>query len=493
MIGPDSPLAPHYDAVITPLRRFLLLTAVSVAAVGAAWLTASGDVDVLAMVAILAALLVLAGRAPGPLAALLVLAVLNGVPIINLSGRVPGGVPAQDAAAIVLAALLYAYRAPSETVSHARLVRTATIWSGWFIAFWVFTVARSVLVDQIPVLKAVLFGRDFLYFAVLLPLAVQARLPSRSLRAGAWTLLAGVTVYAIGDIVISLTSHTLPWLVHPTSINSSLGTTTRVYSSMYYLVNTCLIFTVALLLSARSRGNRLVLGAFVILLAVTASLQLGRANYFGLAVALIAGITVYVIRYASIATTFVRGAVAVLLVATVGVALAGSGASAAPIVGTVISRVSTGVSDLSHATGNVGYRETVDNEMLHVLGSNWPVGLGFLDPAAHYVPSLPSGTIRNIDTGFFNILMTMGLVGALLIYAPLMYALRELVRASRRTLRSSPQFPRWIFYGGAAWIAWAVASSPTLALLFTVPGVVVAAVTLGMLAYVLTDQDLFSR
>ncbi len=261
---------------------------------------------------------------------------------------------------------------------------------------------------------------------------------------------------------------------------------------MSFLVNTSLIFTVALLLSPSARGRRWRIGAFALLLTVTALLQLGRANYFALGFALIAGLCVYVMRYGSLATMVMRGAIGLLLLLTAIIALSGSvrtGANTTPVLGAALSRVNAGVSNLSQSTGTVAYRETVDREMLHALGANWPIGLGFLNPTVHYVASLPAGAIRNTDTGVFNILMTMGLVGVILIYAPLVYGIRELLRTGRMTRSQLHEFPSWIIYGGAAWIAWAVAGSPTLVLLFTIPGLLVTALVLGSLGQIATSRS----
>ena len=126
--------------------------------------------------------------------------------------------------------------------------------------------ARTSLLDGIPWLKAALFGRDFLYFAILLPLALRARLPARSLRAGGVLLLAGMTVCAIGQDVQSSTGAPLSWLVHPAIIDTTSGFgLTRLYSSMSPLVDTGLIFAAALLLSKGSRGRRWPIAALVVL------------------------------------------------------------------------------------------------------------------------------------------------------------------------------------------------------------------------------------
>ncbi len=459
--------------------------ALATAAVGTGWLVAKGDVKVIAAVGAIVAVLVLALRAPGPLAALLLLAMLNGVPIVNLSGRVPGGAHFQDGAAIALGGLLFAYRDPMPTVRRARLIRIAAVWSGCFVAYWIFTLGRSVLLDSIPVLQAMLYCRDFLYFALLLPLALWARFPARSSQRGAWVLLAGVIMYSIGATVVSLTGIELPWLIHPAIADPTLGVT-RLYASMSSLANTALIFAAALLLSQEGRGKRVYMGALTVLLAATVLLQLGRANYLALGVAFIAGVCVYMTRYGPATAVAVRGSIVVLLTLIVALAFTGgaggsTNAKGISVLGPAISRVESGVSDLSGSGGTVGYRETVDKNMLQVLGTSWPLGLGFLHPAAHYVPTLPLGSIRNSDTGVFNIVMTMGIVGALLLFAPVFYGLRELLRVSKPSRKDRQAPARWIVYGGVAWMVWVIASSPTSGVLFSAAGVVLAAMVFGFL------------
>jgi hypothetical protein len=148
----------------------------------------------------------------------------------------------------------------------------------------------------------------------------------------------------------------------------------------------------------------------------------------------------------------------------------------------VLTRVQGGISDVSQSTGTVGYRESVDREMLHLLGHDWPVGLGFLHTAYHYVPTLPLGSIRNTDTGLLNVLMTMGVTGLVLVYAPLGYGFREVVRSSVEVAGTALE-RRWIVIGGAAWISFAVAGSATLVLLFSVSGLVLSALVLALLVH----------
>jgi hypothetical protein len=462
-------------------RRLSLLGAIAIAAAGAGWLISHGATTAIVGALVVAALAVLAARAPGPLAALLLLAVMNGIPFIDLSGRLPGGAHMQDGAVLALIGLLYARRGTIADPRRARIARAATIWGVCFAGFWLVTLMRSWLLDGIPLLKAALYGRDFLYFALLLPAAIRAEIPARSLRAGTKMLLIGICLFAMGDVAISVAGANLTWLVHPMNLASQVGLT-RVFSMMGDLVNACFIFTAAYAMC--NKGGRFRYGAalLTLLFGLASILQLTRANYLALGVGLLVGVVVWMLCYASLRSLMLRAIVVTLTVLALVFALLGHGgsSSAASPGGGVVARMQSGISDVSRATGTVGYRETVDAEMLHLLGHGWPVGLGFLHPAYHYVPTLPSGSIRNTDTGVFNVLMTMGLMGLMLVYAPLGYVFRELFRSSAKVAGTAFE-PRWIVIGGAAWIAFAVAGSATLVLLFSVSGLAISALVLASL------------
>jgi hypothetical protein len=124
----------------------------------------------------------------------------------------------------------------------------------------------------------------------------------------------------------------------------------------------------------------------------------------------------------------------------------------------------------------VAYRQNVSSLMLHVLGSQWVLGLGFLHPAVVYFPQLPNGSIRNNDLGLFNSLMTMGVVGTVLVYVPVLIALGDV-------------FPRgaldgerdWLRLGGMIWLISVIAGSLTLVTLFSPNGLVLTAVLLGVI------------
>jgi hypothetical protein len=163
---------------------------------------------------------------------------------------------------------------------------------------------------------------------------------------------------------------------------------------------------------------------------------------------------------------------------------AGSGGA----VGAVVSRATSSISDVQSRGANVGYRLDVAGRMQQVLGSEWPIGLGFWHPSFHYVPDLPDGSIRNSDLGVSNSLMTMGVIGTMLLYLPLLYAIVALQRA--RTRRRGSPSEAWLVYGIAAWLLIAVAASATLSTLFTVNGLALAAfvVSLGLRLTIADDQ-----
>jgi hypothetical protein len=111
------------------------------------------------------------------------------------------------------------------------------------------------------------------------------------------------------------------------------------------------------------------------------------------------------------------------------------------------------------------------------LGGHALLGLGFIDPRDQYDPSLPYGSIRNSDVGILNVVMTMGVVGAVLYYLPL---LTVGVALAIRGWRGCSNTIAWIGLGSFAWCVTAAVTSPTLVTLFSPTGVVSAAAMLGL-------------
>jgi hypothetical protein len=131
----------------------------------------------------------------------------------------------------------------------------------------------------------------------------------------------------------------------------------------------------------------------------------------------------------------------------------------------------------------VGYRYDVFGALSDVLGGEWLIGLGFLHPSAHYVSGVPQGNIRNADVGFMNVLMPMGLIGLLVLYAPMVAAAFSLLPRAQDPTNSISRL-EWLRFGASAWLVGTIAASVTVGFLHTRSGLVLTAaiVTVGLLA-----------
>src|ERR1035441_5746400 len=315
---------------LTPGAGGIVAAAARVGALVCGWLIAAGHQDLVIACFAAAAALVIARYWPGPFVALMVLVIMNGVPVVDLFARI------------------------------------AAIWSACFVAWWVITFARSILLDGIPIRYAASYGRDFLYFAIVLPLVVRARLPLRSVRHGAWLLMAGVVAFAVGQIVSSLGGHELSWLVHPT-LSAETSGQLRLYSPMSTAVSTSLIFVAAWLVAGGVSRHRVPAAALVTLLAVSVALQLTRSNYAAMVVALVTGVAVHSIRGGSFTAVIVRVAMAVLVVTVAVIALGTANVGNSGIGGVashVAERAESGISAVSNSSGTFGYRTNLDAKML---------------------------------------------------------------------------------------------------------------------------------
>lgn len=138
------------------------------------------------------------------------------------------------------------------------------------------------------------------------------------------------------------------------------------------------------------------------------------------------------------------------------------------------------VTDLQTGSGTVAVREEVTRSMVRALGGQWPYGLGFVPPSAHYFLGLPSGSIRNSDLGVLNVVMTMGAIGAFVLYLPFVLGLIQCLQ--RSPARWSNEYS-WLRYGGAVWIVATLVSSVTLVTLFSTSGLALAAVAMTVLVH----------
>jgi hypothetical protein len=361
--------------------------------------------------------------------------------------------------------------------------RILCIWSAALLLVWSVTVARSAVSANIPLKHAMYYGRDFAFFALLLPLFAST-LTRRRVRDGMLSVLAlGVLLVDSTEIISVATRKALPFLVH-SQRTTEIDGITRLYVNAQYIEVVAAMLGVGLLLLSRA-GRLRQLGALLAIFSIAAVLlELTRAQYVGGIVGLAAALAVWLAVNPRTARLALRRVARLLVIVVV---LAGVIAVLQPphvtssVLKGVESRFSSVLSTLSSSNANsstVAYRKLEASELEHVLGSQWLFGLGFLDPRNHYVSGLPNGSIRNGDVGVLNAVMTMGIIGAILIYLPVLYVLIALV--GRAISGSERPRESWIAFGITAWIVSTLTSSVTLLSLFSAPGLCIAALALAI-------------
>jgi O-Antigen ligase len=417
-------------------------------------------------------------RAFGVLLGLALLVDLNGLPGVNVN---PGGMNIarlQDASAVVLLASVAYVVASGRVTRRSSLQRSLYLCSGALAGWWLITWAKTGVLDGVPPTLGAKFARDFLYFALTLPLLCDVFVTYPRLRRQVlWTAGAGAFIYAVAQIVQSGGHVSLNFILHP-ELTAVVQGTTRIYSPMNSLVRAGFALSCGALIlgSSRRLRRRGIVGALVFGTAML--LQLTRAAYFGAAVGFVLAGTIWWFRRGPIRGIARRRLIAVPLLAAVVLALgAGVSSTERHVFSTVATRAITGLSDVNSTSGTFAYRVSVSRQMLQLLGQEWPIGLGFIHPSAHPYPNLPGGSIRNSDVGVLNVLMTMGAVGAILLYLPVLLVLRALTRAA-----SPPEAvgDEWLRLGATIWIIGTIASSITLVDFFSLGGLEVTAFMLAV-------------
>jgi hypothetical protein len=242
-------------------------------------------------------------------------------------------------------------------------------------------------------------------------------------------------------------------------------------------------FAIGLALIPPRRSLRVVGIGLATLTGMSVLFQFTRATYLALALALIIVSATWIYANGAISRPLRRATAALAAVVVVALSAGGFQPLEASVAlpsetAAVSERARSTVDDLVGSTGNVGYRYELADEMLTLLGDRWPVGLGFWHPDVRPVSSLPAGSIRNGDTGVLNAVMTMGVVGAALVYLPLVTLFFATMRR-RRDFGPVARRDQWFFFGAATWILYAMTSSGSLVILFSVPGLVLTATLLA--------------
>jgi hypothetical protein len=465
--------------LISPSLRFAAGGAFVVAIlVGSGWAATAGySSRIFALVAAVA-LCALATFQRGAFVGLLVLATMNGVPFIDTSRQVAAHITIQDVASLTIAAAAIAWIIAASGAHRVTPVARVVSYCGLAIVIWCgFTVARTVLERHATTLGAIKFGRDFLYFGVLLTLLPRVRLRQRDLQTLLAILLAGVCLFSVGQIFTVLGIAHVSWLVHAGATAQTLGLT-RVYAAMNDLLFAGIATGIAALVLARGRIRSAAI-PITLLLTVSQVVQLTRARWIGL----IAGFLVVSLWLAG---TSERRVASVLRrrLARLGVALVSIGAAAltaapsAVTTGPFVTRFTSIFTDVGSATSTVAVRARVDSILAAMLAGKWALGLGLIPPAAHFYLALPNGSLRDPDVGVMNAIVTIGVIGTILLYIPVVVVLFLCMR--RRSPNENLDY-QWLAYGGAIFIVATIVSSITLGTLFSGGGLVMTAVILTVL------------
>jgi hypothetical protein len=446
-----------------------------------------GSTFAFSVIALVLMALLRAASYPGFLA-VATLAVMNGIPGVDVNSFAsPGSFRVSDLAVVALMIVL-ATRQEVDDAYTARAVRLARGWAIAFVAWWAFTWIHTML-DGIPPLKAALFGRDFLYFAILVPLSIGAFGRRKEIYTFLSVLAIGVVVHGLAHIAIAgigLEDRVVGLFLHET-LNVEHGGVNRISAPMAYAVVAAVPIGLGLALIPVRRSIRLAGGVLLITSSVSVLLSFTRATYLGLTVAFLLVSAVWIRQASAARVALARvsiGALAAVLVLVISGGyrpLLNSGSATQA----VSERASTAIADLRAGGGTVEYRYDLQKRMRRELGSHWVEGLGFLHPEVHPIQGLPSGSIRNTDIGVMGSVMTMGVVGTLFLYGPPLAMLFAIFRWHRRESSATAE---WFLYGMAVWLLYAIITSLTLVTLFSVPGLVLTALLLGCAARLITED-----
>jgi hypothetical protein len=418
-------------------------------------------------------------KAPAVGLAIWLLAAANMLPLVDLSSlSVPGSFAMNDALVILLivAAFLQGVGVGRTQVRSRLLVLCAAIG-----AWWLFQVARTIAVEGIPPLYAVLFGRDFLYPPIVLVCCLVLFRRDRRIAVSLGVVAVGAAVYAVGYLVYAFGGYEITWLVHPTvsgEVASGLG---RAYGPANWVVVMMLPVLAWQSLTQRARKAGLFAVAAGLLLAQVMS-ALTRANYIsvvaGIAAAcvLVALAPCYARLRARVGVRLLIVGVAVLVGLLVLPSLMASLASSSNRLVFIGDRAA---SLLALLGGGASPSITTWQERLawatatlRLLRPDIVWGLGLLHPSIRHFPQLVDGTIRNPHLGLLEALAPLGIIGLALLLAPTVVTL--VLTTQKRLVSRVSAADQALVVGLWAFLVGAVACSVTQSTLVTWVGTGVA-------------------
>jgi uncharacterized membrane protein (DUF441 family) len=475
-----------------------LIAAVAVcAAVGLATLTSGSTLLILLAIAVIGAgaLAVPARYRLGVAFGVLIVVGLDVFPGTDLDALiVTSGFHAQDwvVAILCISLLIDNVRYGFGGLFRARIGFALIVSSLLIIMWWLIVLYRTDTEQLYPLSTDANFGRDFLTFAVMTPLfagSFQRRdVRDAMLAAVACSAVVAALVYFVGTLG-HITSVT--YLIHLTATRQVNGAT-RLYAPVEDLFGAAMPLGAGALLLGSSRRTRYI-GASVAITGLAAIIaELTRAQYIGSGAGLAIAAVVWTgragggnSRIRRLARQRLLSNLTVVVVATaavIAVSPQGKVADALNSAGSRLGSVVATATSGNTATSTVAVRLSELSLLEQRLGSHAVLGLGFIDPRDQYDPSLPFGSIRNSDVGLLNVTMTMGIIGTLLYYTPLLLVAVGLALRGRELW---PDDAGWLGFGAFAWTVTALITSVTLVTLYSPTGVVSSAAMLGLGAVVL--------
>jgi hypothetical protein len=462
-----------------------------------ALLAATGVGSALVYVAVFAAIALAISAIPqryrsGALVAAAMIAAVDGLPGPDLTKHIViNGLYEQDFAIFLLMGLLiseiYTYRL--WRFFSSGLGKALLMFALLNVAWWFFTLYRTSWVFGIHINHAANFGRPFLYIAILTPLfagAMQRRETRAAMFvvAGAWSLvISGASIVGAAHA-----SSFTQALLHVTTIRQS-GSLTRLYVHAEDLLAVTLMFSIAFLFGSANRGQRRFAGLVAAFAAVAIGLLQTRAYYVGC----IGGALVASLVYMSSGDSRAPLKRLLLVLVTLGLVIGGiflvaPGSGTTQAINQVTFRAASGIgaaSSQNQATSTVAVREAELQLLEQRLGNHWGLGLGFIDPRDQWDLNLPFGSIQNTDVGLFNVVITMGVVGAVLYYLAIVVVAVMLVVKSR-ALRGER---RLYAQGALGACVLTMITSLTLMSFFGPTGIATVAAAIGVGAAVVQGAD----
>jgi hypothetical protein len=417
---------------------------------------------------------------------LLLIALVDGLPgpaLESESSRYFGQTGTNAAAYLLIASLVLDNLRMGSWNSPRPLKRAVLCWAGAYLVLCFIAVARVAVFQDESSREWAHIGIGYVALAVLVPLFAMNLTDERRRN----SLLATCAVGAVWDSLVlaasSLSGSPISFFVHITNRQLQQQGLARVYSTSVNLISAAIPFALGYALTGAGRRVRR-LGWLVFTICIIGiGFSLTRAFYFAVIASTVSVIAIWGLtggwRARAVRSRVLR-TLALVAVST-GLALfLDSGAIAASPIGGIAGRAAQTFTPQEAIENDVRLEEASTLE--HILGGEWLFGLGF---QGQYYPGLPQwdqGLITDGDVGVLNVVLALGVTGAILTYIP--FVTLASVLATRRWRRRDSETGSPLAFGGTGFAVLAMASSPTLCVMFylTGTGVCAAAIGLGLAA-----------